>query len=140
MPGCRSVIRLDKEIRHPQKGISYETRYYISSLDPDKVPASRFQEYIWGHWEVENCLHWQKDRHHDEDKHAVKQDWGVAWTILTNMGLSLGILLQRGEGRCRRCVSVVISIRYQWQGNSLGYRETCWMSGPQHRLCLFLLF
>ena len=57
VPNCRSVIRLDKEIRRPGQEPVLETRYYISSLDPDKVPASRFQEYILGHWEVENCLH-----------------------------------------------------------------------------------
>ena len=50
-----------------------------------------------GHWEVENCLHGQKDRFFDEDTHAVKRDWGVAWTILTNMGVSLVRLLRRGE-------------------------------------------
>ena len=74
-----------------------ETRYYISSLDPDEVSASEFQGYILGHWEVENCLHWQKDRYDDEDKHVVLRDWGEAWTVLTNMAVSLGQMLWQGE-------------------------------------------
>ena len=97
VPGCRSLIRLDKEVRHPKRGTSYETRYYLSSLDPDVVSASEFQGHILGHWEVENCLHLQKDRYFDEDKHGVWRDWGEAWTVLTNMALSLGQLLWQGE-------------------------------------------
>jgi hypothetical protein len=37
VPNCRSLIRLDKEIRRKGKTPSCETRYFISSLDPDKV-------------------------------------------------------------------------------------------------------
>ena len=74
----------------------------MSSLDPDVVSASEFQGYILGHWEVENCLHLQKERYLGEDKHAVWRDWGEAWTVLTtvllNLGrLSLGQLLWQGE-------------------------------------------
>ena len=30
-------------------------------------------------------------------KHVVLRDWGEAWTVLTNMALSLGQLLWQGE-------------------------------------------
>ena len=72
-------------------------RYYMSSLDPDKVSAAQFQKLIQGHWEVENCLHWQKDRYFREDKHVCGSGCGVAWTILTNMAVTLSKLLHRGE-------------------------------------------
>ena len=49
------------------------------------------------YWEVENSLHWQKDRYYDEDKHVVLRDWGEAWTVLTNRALSLGQMRWRGE-------------------------------------------
>ena len=97
VPGCRALIRVDKEIRRKGKDPILSTRYYISSLDPDEVSASEFQAYILGHWEVENCLHWQKDRYYDEDKHGVLRDWGEAWTVLTNMAVSLGQMLWQGE-------------------------------------------
>ena len=61
--GCRSLIRLDKEVRRKGEESSFETRYFISCLDPDEVSAKEFQELILGHWEVENCLHGQKDRY-----------------------------------------------------------------------------
>jgi hypothetical protein len=72
VPNCRSLIRLDKEIRPRGKTPSVETRYFISSLDPDKVSAREFQGYILGHWEVENCLHGTKDKEYGEDKHVLE--------------------------------------------------------------------
>jgi len=98
IPACRSVIRLDKVIRRQGKVTSLETRYFVSSLDPDVVPAKEIQAYIRGHWEVENCLHWQKDRYDDEDKHVLRlPGLGDAWTLLTSIALSLGRLLWEGE-------------------------------------------
>ena len=43
VPNCRSLIRLDKEIHPKGKTPSVETRYYMSSLDPEKVSAKEFQ-------------------------------------------------------------------------------------------------
>ena len=65
---------------------------------PDVVSAKEFQAYILGHWDVENCLHLQKDRYYDEDKHVLRLPGvGDAWTILTSIALSLGQLLWEGE-------------------------------------------
>jgi predicted transposase YbfD/YdcC len=69
----------------------------MSSLDSDVVSASEFQDYIFGHWEVENCLHLQKDKEYGEDKHVC----GAAWTVLTNMAVSLVNLLHQGERTLR---------------------------------------
>ena len=97
IPNCRALIRLDKEIRRKGKDPILSTRYYMSSLDPDEVSASEFQAYILGHWEVENCLHGVKDKEYAEDKHVVVRDWGEAWTVLTNIAVSLTNLLHQGE-------------------------------------------
>ena len=102
IPGCRSLLRLDKEIRRKGEFPIFEMRYYMSSLDPAEVSASQFQTLILGHWEVENCLHLQKDRYFEEDKHVVKASgWGQAWTVLTNSAVSLTRLLQHGERTLR---------------------------------------
>jgi predicted transposase YbfD/YdcC len=79
-----------------------ETRYYISSLDPDKVSAKEFQTYIVGHWEVEKCLHGVKDKEYAEDKHACGSDWGKAWTGLTNIAVSVTNLWHQGERTLRK--------------------------------------
>ncbi len=73
IPGCRALLRLDKEVRRRDELLSDETRDFVSSLDPAEVPASTFQELISRHWEIENCLHWQKERYFEEDKHVVRR-------------------------------------------------------------------
>jgi hypothetical protein len=89
------------------------------------VSASEFQSYILGHWEVENCLHLQKDRYYGEEKHVVLRDWDCAWTVLTNMALSLRGLLWRGERTLKE-------VRERWYidpvptARKLGWKnETC---------------
>jgi predicted transposase YbfD/YdcC len=98
VPGCRTLIRLDKKVRRKGKEPSWETRYFISSLNPDEVLPEEFESYIRQHWEVENCLHLQKDKYFREDNHVLGADsWGEAWTILTNMAVSLVKLMQTGN-------------------------------------------
>jgi predicted transposase YbfD/YdcC len=124
IPGCRALLRLDKEVRRWGKLPSYETRYFISSLDPDEVSAATFQEIILGHWEIENCLHMLKDRDFTEDKHVAGQDWGEKWTVLTSMALSLTRLLRKGERTLReiweRCAANPTKI-----AKKLGFKKTC---------------
>jgi hypothetical protein len=40
IPDCRSLIRLDKEVRRAGQLLSCETRYFISSIDSDVISAS----------------------------------------------------------------------------------------------------
>ena len=60
--------------------VSHDTRYFISSLDPDTVTASDLLELARGHWKVENCLHFSKDRWWDEDRHHTRRP-GLSQTM-----------------------------------------------------------
>jgi hypothetical protein len=70
--------------------LSRESRYFVSSLDPDSVTPCELQAYVRGHWQVENCLHFVKDRWWDEDRHYTKRP-GLAevFASLTNAALSV---------------------------------------------------
>jgi len=116
------VICLDKEVRRPGELPSFETRYYISSLDPDVVSAKEFQAYILGHWEVENCLHMLKDRDCGEDTHVCRSDWGKTWSTLTNIALSLAQLFKRTE-RTLREVRERCLINPSNTAKKLGYKK-----------------
>ena len=123
VPNCRSLIRLDKKIRPKGKTPTVETRYFISSLDPDKVSAKEFQAYILGHWEVENCLHGVKDKEYAEDKHVLgRNSWGEAWTVLTNMAVSLTNLLHQGE-RTKREIREKCSHNPMKTARKLGWKN-----------------
>jgi hypothetical protein len=122
LPGCRALLRLDKEVRHPKKLPSFETRYFVSRLDPSAVSASEFQDYIQRHWEVENCLHLQKDRYFEEDKHPLRHG-GDRWTVLTGIALSLTRLLYRGE-RTLREVAERCLLNPVTAAERLGFKKT----------------
>lgn len=74
MPGCRIALRVDRQLRTSDGEIvSHDTRYFISSLDPDRVNAADLLRYVRGHWQVENNLHFVKDRWWDEDRHYTRR-------------------------------------------------------------------
>ncbi|MGO9641725.1 MAG: ISAs1 family transposase [Candidatus Acidiferrales bacterium] len=50
---------------------SHETRFYVSSLEPDPtaIPTS-----VRAHWGIENNLHWTMDVTFDEDRCRTRKD------------------------------------------------------------------
>jgi hypothetical protein len=66
----------------------------VTSRAPEAVTASALHAAIRGHWQIENCLHFLKDRWWDEDRHYTKRP-GLAesFASLTNAALSLLRLL-----------------------------------------------
>lgn len=92
---CRIVLRVDREVRSPGGEIrSCESRYFATSLAPERVTPRGLQGYVRDHWQVENCLHFVKDRWWDEDRHYTKRP-GLAevFASLTNAALSVLRLL-----------------------------------------------
>ena len=90
-------MRVDRDVFRPDGTLkSHDSRFFISSLDPDRVTSADLQRLVRNHWQVENCLHFVKDRWWDEDRHYLKQPGlGDAFVALTNAALSLLRLLQR---------------------------------------------
>jgi predicted transposase YbfD/YdcC len=89
--GCQIVLRVDREVRSSDgKVLLAESRYFATSLDPASVTSSELQSYVRDHWQVENCLHFVKDRWWDEDRHYTKRP-GLAevFASLTNAALSV---------------------------------------------------
>jgi len=68
----------------------HESRYFVTSLDPDVVTSPEIHSYVRGHWQVENCLHFVKDRWWDEDRHYTKRP-GLAecFASMTNAALAV---------------------------------------------------
>jgi len=52
------------------------------------------------------------------DKHGCGSSWGEAWTVLTNMAVSLTNLLHREERTIREVREKWATIHYQLQGHS----------------------
>jgi hypothetical protein len=84
-PGLRLLLRVDSESRGGGGEVQTETRYFASSLEPGGVTPAELLTLVRGHWQVENGLHFVKDRWWDEDRHYSKQP-GVAmgFAVLLN--------------------------------------------------------
>jgi hypothetical protein len=83
-PGLRVLLRLDCEVRPPGRAATTETRYFAGSVDPGRVTADELLGVARGHWQVENGLHYVKDRWWDEDRQYSRQP-----------GLALGLAVLR---------------------------------------------
>jgi hypothetical protein len=97
--GCEIAIRLDFLRRAPTGEILYEERrYFVTSLDPSLLSAYDLLRLIRGHWQVENCLHFVKDRWWDEDRHWTRRPGlGAVFAALTNAAVSVLRLLPGAE-------------------------------------------
>jgi len=89
------ILRVDREV-FGKDGLleSHDVRYFLTSLDPGEVTPSDLQKWVRDHWQVENSLHFVKDRWWDEDQHYLKNA-GNIFVKLTNAALSMLRLLQR---------------------------------------------
>lgn len=86
--GLCSLVRMQAERFHKASGkTERETRYYISSLQPD---AARLNQLIRQHWGIENKLHWVLDVAFGED-HSRKRAGHAAqnFSLLNRIALNL---------------------------------------------------
>lgn len=91
MPGCQIALRVDRELRTQQgEVVSRDTRFYVSSLDPEQVTAADLLRFSRGHWQIENGLHFLKDRWWDEDRHHTRRPGlSAVMASLNNVALSI---------------------------------------------------
>jgi predicted transposase YbfD/YdcC len=96
IPDCQMILRVDREVfdaAHTR--LSHDTRYFITSIDPSDVKPRDLQKLVRDHWQIENSLHFVKDRWWDEDRHYLKRPGlGEVFATLTNFALSVLRLLQ----------------------------------------------
>ena len=82
--GLRILLRVDSETRSSGTATT-ETRYFATSVDPARITAEALLATVRGHWQVENGLHYIKDRWWDEDRHYSQQPGvAVGWAVLLN--------------------------------------------------------
>lgn len=98
------IVRVDSEVRAAGAEATTETRYFASSLDAARVGPGGLLERVRGHWQVENSLHYEKDRWWDEDRHVCRRP-GLAAGFTTLLSAALTALRAAG------CVLVEGSLR-----------------------------
>jgi hypothetical protein len=74
--------------------VNHDIRYFVTSLDPDRVTPTQLLSHVRNHWRIENCLHFLKDRWWDEDRHWCRRPGlGTRLAMLTSAALDVLRLL-----------------------------------------------
>jgi predicted transposase YbfD/YdcC len=92
-------LRVDRKLRRDDgEVVLHDTRYYVSSLDPDQVSAADLLQHVRDHWRIENGLHFLKDRWWDEDRHHTRRPGlSACMAALNNAALSIHRLRSNPE-------------------------------------------
>ena len=70
--------------------LSHDVRYFVSSLDPDRVTAAELLQHVRHHWRLENGLHFLKDRWWDEDRHRTRRPGlSACLAVINNAALTI---------------------------------------------------
>jgi predicted transposase YbfD/YdcC len=84
-PGLRLLLRVDSETRVAGVAAKTETRYFATSVDPGRKTADELLAAVRGHWQVENGLHFIKDRWWDEDhRYSTRPRVALGFAVLLN--------------------------------------------------------
>ena len=92
-------MRVDRQlIADDGNVVLNDTRYFITSLDPDRVCASDILRHVRNHWQIENCLHFIKDRWWDEDRHHTRRPGlSALMAAINNAALSIHRILSNPD-------------------------------------------
>lgn len=93
-PGCQILLRIDRDIIAADSTVRLsDTRYFVSSANPDAVCADDLLGHARGHWQIENCVFFEKDRWWDEDRHWTRRpglsEWLAQLTTIATMTLRI---------------------------------------------------
>ncbi len=90
-PRLKQVFRIERVTTDLQgEPLRHEVTYGVSSLAQQKASAADLLQYVRGHWEIENRLHWVRDVTFDEDRSQVRRGSGPQMMAsLRNLAISL---------------------------------------------------
>ena len=88
-PNAQIALRVDRDVIDANGTLrSSDTRYFLTSLDPECATARELLAAVRAHWQIENSLFFIKDRWWDEDRHWTRRPGVAEWfTQLTTAAI-----------------------------------------------------
>ena len=95
------IIKIESERYFKATGkIESETRFYLSSLQPD---AELLNRSIRSHWRIENSLHWTLDVAFNEDNSRKRAGYAAQnFSVINRIALNLLINEKTSKRRVKR--------------------------------------
>jgi len=94
-PYAEQVFRLERYCQRVRdRKIRVEVRYGVTSLAASEANPERLLQYVRGHWQIENGLHYRRDDTLREDRCRLKGQGAHTMAVISN--LILGLLRQQG--------------------------------------------
>lgn len=130
--GLRSLAAIASRRIDKRTGAeSLETRFYISSLEPDPQALAAA---VRAHWAIENNLHWTMDVIFDEDRCRTRKDHSpVNFALIRHAAL---YMLKADKAPCAASACAPVSTRPSEpacsQLNDLGFRPVRCLFLPSH--------
>ncbi|BFH84208.1 hypothetical protein TthTF25_21310 (plasmid) [Thermus thermophilus] len=94
-PGCRQVVRVEREVVHKGTGeVRRAASYALTSLGAEEADARRLGELLLSRWEVENRSFWVRDVLFREDACQVRGRG--AWVLAVLRGFLVSRLNREG--------------------------------------------
>ncbi|MDA8149724.1 MAG: ISAs1 family transposase [Nitrospiraceae bacterium] len=90
-PHLEQVFRIDRLTRDKKTGRTrQESVFGVTSLSAQKASPRDILDFVRGHWEIENRLHWVRDTAYREDTCTTRTGNGAhVMATLRNMAISL---------------------------------------------------
>ena len=90
-PYLKQIFRIERLTSDLQgTTLRHEVTYGVSSLGQQQASAENLLQYVRGHWEIENRLHYVRDVTFDEDRSQVRRGSGPQMMAsLRNIAISL---------------------------------------------------
>lgn len=113
-PGCQILLRVDRDVTDENGNIvCQDTRYFVTSLDPDVVTAEELLATVRRHWQIENSVFFLKDRWWDEDRHWTRRPGLSEWLAKLTTAATMVLRLFRTDDQPLRAHADAI----QWNPN-----------------------
>lgn len=96
----RTRTRLRKQ-QASQRKPKAEVSYYVATFDPDQFAPPVVQEFIRGHWTIENRLHYVKDRTMLEDRYRARAAVGANIALIRSVIVMLRSRLSEHDARLK---------------------------------------
>ena len=96
-PGLEQVFQIERQVVEKKSGKARrEVVYGVTSLSREEASAKELMNYVRGHWQIENRLHWVRDVTYGEDQSQVRKgNLPQAMAALRNT--AIGLMRLAGE-------------------------------------------